>query len=78
MTSIFAFVAAVACQQAIATTDAPQSQSPSKTSAITIPSTNPDDANKHPAWRKRKADAQKGDLQALKHRMKKQAEESSK
>jgi hypothetical protein len=75
---IFAIVAAVVCQAAIATTDIPPVQPPSKTSAAAIPSTNPDDVKKHSAWRKRKADAQKSELQALKRQMIKQAEESSK
>lgn len=43
--------------------------------AAGIPSTNPDDANKHPAWRKREANKAIGELRKLKNQMMQQGEQ---
>ena len=45
-----------------------------KQKSASIPSTNPDDANKHPAYRKRQADSRKADLPALRKSMKQNAQ----
>lgn len=45
-----------------------------KQKSASIPSTNPDDANKHPAYRKRQADSHKADLPALRKSMKQNAQ----
>ncbi|WP_035382625.1 hypothetical protein [Ferriphaselus sp. R-1] len=71
-------LAALSCQAAWAAPQAasgvPATSEKGKTSAVTIPSTNPDDvANKSRSWRKRKADLSKKDIQATKRAMKQQA-----
>lgn len=57
-----------AADQSDAGNAAKEAKKPEKTgkqAEASIPSGNPDDANKHPAWRKREADKAKGDLQTL-------------